>query len=266
MSGASASIGVFDSGVGGLSVVASIRSLLPAESLLYVADSAHCPYGDKDAGVLRERALAIAEFLIGNGCKAIVVACNTATLATVAMLRERFAIPVVGIEPAVKPAAAVTRSGVIGVLATAATLRSSQYAELCDRYASGISVLQEACPGWVEAVEQSFLDGPEINALVERHVGPLLARGADTLVLGCTHYAFLRTPIERIAGPNVAVLDTSDPVARELRRRLEKHGIMNVAETSAPRHRFFTSGDPRLVDVFVRRVWPAIARIESLQR
>jgi glutamate racemase len=262
MSGSVAPIGVFDSGLGGLSVVASIRSLLPDESLLYVADSAHCPYGDKDAEVLRERALAIAEFLLDQGCKGIVVACNTATMATIAMLRERVAVPVVGIEPAVKPAAAISRSGVIGVLATATTLRSEPYAELCARHASKLTILSEACPGWVEAVEQTLPDGPEIDALVERHIHPLLAGGADTLVLGCTHFEFLRAHIERLAGPTVRVVDTGEAVARQLRRRLEQHGILNLSGGATIQHRFFTSGETAVVEAFVGRVWPAIRRIE----
>jgi glutamate racemase len=262
MNGASAPIGVFDSGLGGLSVVASIRSLLPDESLIYVADSANCPYGDKDAEVHRERALAIAEFLLEHGCKAIVVACNTATLTTVDMLRKRFAMPVVGIEPAVKPAAAATRSGVIGVLATAATLRSEKFAELCERHASTLTVLSEACPGWVEAVEKGLHDSHETEALVELHLRPLLAAGADTLVLGCTHYAFLRAQIESIAGPSVSVIDTGEPVARQLRRRLEEQGILNLPGCAKNQHRFFTSGEVVAAEPFVRRVWSEIALIE----
>jgi glutamate racemase len=256
-------IGMFDSGIGGLSVLASVRNLLPGESLIYVADSAHCPYGDKDAELLRDRALGIAKFLVECRCKAIVVACNTATLATVRLLRRHTAVPVIGIEPAVKPAATLTRSGVIGVLATAATLRSRQYAELVERHAANLQVVGEACRGWVEAVEQACLDGPEIEALVERHVRPLLARGADTLVLGCTHYPFLRRPIERIAGPMVQVLDTGDPVARQLRRRLEEAGAV-AAGDPGPQHRFLTSGDPQSVAAFAHHVWPGAPRIERL--
>jgi glutamate racemase len=263
MNGSLAPIGIFDSGLGGLSVVGAIRGLLPNESLLYVADSAHCPYGEKDDDLLRQRAQLISEFLLEQGCKAIVIACNTATLATVAMLRQRIAVPVVGIEPAVKPGAARTRSGVIGVLATAGTLRSEQFAELCKRHATALTILGEACPGWVEAVEQASLDGPEIDALVARHIHPLLAGGADTLVLGCTHYAFLRAHIERIAGPNVSVLEPSDPVARQLRRRLEIDDMLNLAEVVTSRHRFFTTGEPALVEPFVRRVWPEIVQIEK---
>lgn len=257
-----APVGIFDSGLGGLSVVAPIRRLLPRESLIYVADSAHCPYGEKPADYLRERAVAISEFLMRQSCKAIVVACNTATVATVKLLRERFDIPVVGLEPAVKPAAAVTRSGVIGVLATTHTLESEQFGRLLERHAASLKVIGEACPGWVDAVEQGRLDGPETEALVERHVRPLLAGGADTLVLGCTHYPFLRTVIERIAGPAVAVLDTGEPVAHQLCRRLTEQGLL--AADGIPRHRFFTSGDPAAAVSFVRNAWPEIAHLETL--
>jgi glutamate racemase len=152
---------------------------------------------------------------------------------------------------------------VIGVLATAGTLRSEQFAELCKRHATALTILGEACPGWVEAVEQASLDGPEIDALVARHIHPLLAKGADTLVLGCTHYAFLRAQIEAIAGPNVSVLEPSEPVARQLRRRLEIDGILSLAQVATPQHRFFTSAAPSLAEPFVRRVWPEIVQIEK---
>ncbi len=256
-----APIGIFDSGIGGLSVVAPIRALLPDESLIYVADSAHCPYGEKADDYLRERAVAIAGLLLDLGCKAIVVACNTATVATVRMLRERLTIPVVGIEPAVKPAAAATRSGVIGVLATRATLRSDHYRDLLARHAADLRVLSEACPGWVEAVEQGRLDGPETEALVERHVRPLVAAGADTLVLGCTHFPFLRPLVERVAGPGIAVLDTGEPVARQLRRRLEEATLLSAAAAGVA-HRFLTSGDDAAVSAFARRIWPEIGVVE----
>jgi glutamate racemase len=249
-------------GLGGLSVVGPIRHLLPHESLVYVADSAHCPYGEKPAEFLRERAAAICEFLIGEGCKAIVVACNTATVATVGPLRKRYAVPVVGLEPAVKPAAIATRSGVIGVLATSHTLQSEQYGLLLERYARKLKVLGEPCPGWVDLVEQGQLDGPLTEALVERHVRPLLAGGADTLVLGCTHYPFLRPVIERLAGAAVTILDTGEPVARQLRRRLAETG--RLADTSSgTRHRFLTSGEPGTAEAFVRRAWPDIDVLET---
>ena len=252
-------IGIFDSGLGGLSVVEPIRRLLPDESLIYVADSAHCPYGNKPGDYLRRRARIIAEFLVDQGCKALVVACNTATAATVMMLRECHDLPVVGLEPAVKPAVGVTRKGVIGVLATSGTLQSEQFAALLRRHAASATVLAEACPGWVEAVERTQLQCPETEALVEQHVRPLLAKGADTLVLGCTHYPFLRPHIERIAGPEVTVIDTGEPVARQLQRRLNEQGLL--AGPARPSLSFYTSGDPSAATAFVRTVCPEVALI-----
>jgi glutamate racemase len=255
-------VGIFDSGLGGLSVVGPIRKLLPGESLLYVADSKHCPYGDKDEHFLRDRAAAIGDFLVDQGCKAIVVACNTASVASVGMMRERFKVPVVAVEPAVKPAAALTRSGVVGVLATRATLRSEQYAQLLARHAATLQVIGEACPGWVEAVERGELDSPATAAMVAERVDALLARGVDTLVLGCTHFPFLRPHVERAAGRAVTILDTGEPVARQLQRRLDAAGLLG--EAAGPvRHRFLASNVTPHIEGFVRRVWPDIAGIES---
>jgi glutamate racemase len=254
-------IGIFDSGLGGLSVVEPIRSLLPYESLIYVADSKHCPYGDKPEQFLRDRAIAIGDFLVGQGCKAIVVACNTASAASVGMMRERFKLPVVAVEPAVKPAAALTRSGVIGVLATRTTLHSEQYALLLARYAATLEVVGEVCPGWVEAVERGELDTTETAAMVAQRVHSLIARGVDTLVLGCTHFPFLREQVERAAGPEVTILDTGGAVARQLQRRLGEKGLLGGRADSV-QHRFLTSNRTDELEAFVRRVWPDIGPIE----
>jgi glutamate racemase len=215
-------IGVFDSGVGGLSVLRQIRGLLPSEDLIYVADSAHAPYGDKKDGFIATRSAAITEYLLAAGAKAIVVACNTATGAAIAALRARFEIPIVGMEPAIKPAAGTTRSGVVGVLATNGTLAGDKFANLLVRFGTDVKVLVQPCPGLVEQIERGDLDSAETRALLARYLAPLLQRGADTLVLGCTHYPFLRPLIEELAGPAVSVIDPSPAVARELRRRLEQ--------------------------------------------
>lgn len=220
--GAFSPVGVFDSGVGGLSVVREIRRLLPALDILYVSDSRFLPYGEKDEDFVRERSLRIADFLIRRGATAIVIACNTATAAAAESLRATLAVPVVGIEPAVKPASAATRSGIVGILATASMLQSRRYAELLSRHGGFVRVIGEPCPGLVERVEQGDLDGPVTLALLERHITPLLAAGADTLVLGCTHFPFLRPAIERLAGPSVSVVDPSDAVARRLAELLPK--------------------------------------------
>lgn len=255
----SAPIGVFDSGLGGLSVVRAIVELMPAESLLYVADTAHCPYGVRSVDYLRERALHISAWLQGEGAKAIVVACNTATVATIATLRENFALPIIGIEPAIRPAAANTRSGVIGVLATATTLGSAHLAALIERHTEYHEVVTSACPGWVEAVEAGDLDSAATQALVRASVQPLLDAGADTLVLGCTHFPFLRPLIEAVAGPGIHILETGLPVARQLQRQLLSRQLTALAGT--PAHRFLSSADPAPQAGFVRRHWPAVGEI-----
>jgi glutamate racemase len=220
-------IGVFDSGVGGLSVLREIRRELPHEDLLYVADSGHAPYGDKPAEFIEQRAFAIADFLVREGAKALVVACNTATGIAVDALRAHWTLPVVAIEPAIKPAAFLTRSGVVGVLATSQTIASARFARLVERHRGGATILAQPCPGLAEFVERGELSGPATRSLVARCVGPLLDKGADTLVLGCTHYPFVIDEIRAVAGPHVEIIDPSRPVARELRRRLEEAGLLS---------------------------------------
>jgi glutamate racemase len=247
-------IGVFDSGVGGLSVLREVRRELPFENLLYVADSGDAPYGDRPAAFVQHRARSIVEFLIGEGASAIVVACNTATAVAVDSLRSTFTLPIVAIEPAVKPAAATTRSGVVGVLATTNTLASAKFARLVEQYADGASVLTQAAPGLVERVESGELDGERTRALVERYVDPLLEEGADTLVLGCTHFPFLTPLIQEIAGPNVAVIDPAVAVARELRRRLTTAGVLSTSTTPGW-ERFWTSGPLEVIGPIMTRLW-----------
>lgn len=257
-----APIGVFDSGLGGLSVVRAITELMPSESLLYVADTAHCPYGQRSTDYLRERAMHISAWLQEQGAKALVVACNTATVATIATLRANFSLPIIGIEPAIRPAAANTKSGVIGVLATAATLGSAHLTALIERHTEYHEVVTSACPGWVEAVEAGNLDSPETQALVRSSVQPLLDAGADTLVLGCTHFPFLRAQIEAVAGPSVRVLETGMPVARQLQRQLQSHQL--VAPAGTPEHRFLSTLDPAPQAAFVRQYWPGAGSIAKI--
>jgi glutamate racemase len=249
-----APIGVFDSGVGGLSVLREIRRLLPAENLIYVADSAHVPYGEKSREFVEQRAVAITGFLAAQGAKAIVVACNTATSAAISTLRARFALPIVGVEPALKPAAEVTRSGVIGVLATRGTLSGEKLQQLRQRVAANVQVLAQSCEGWVEQVESGDLAGPEAKALVARHVLPLIERGADTLVLGCTHHPFLAPLIREVAGPGVHVIDPAPAVARELKRRMESENLLSAAQENG-RDYFLTTGDPQPVSRLITALW-----------
>lgn len=219
-------IGVFDSGVGGISVLKHIHALLPNEDLLYIADSANAPYGNKTPEFIRERAFVLSDFLIGQDAKALVVACNTATAAAIGAMRERYSIPIIGMEPAVKPAAAATKTGVIGVLATVGTLKSAQFAALLDNYGQGIKVVTEGCPGLVECIERGELEAPETRKLLEGYIKPLLDAGADTIVLGCTHYPFVKPLIQEIVGSKITLIDTGVAVARQVHKRLAERDLL----------------------------------------
>ena len=242
MNQSQAPIGVFDSGVGGLSVLREIRQLLPNETLLYVADSGHVPYGEKSPEYIRERCVLITEHLLAQGAKALVLACNTATAAAAAELRERYAdLPIIGMEPAVKPAAAATRSGVVGVLATTGTLKSAKFAALLDRFAADVRVITQPCPGLVEQIEAGELNSPRTRALLQGWVEPLLAEGCDTLILGCTHYPFLRPLLVELVPPSVTLIDTGAAVARQLQRLLTQHDMLATAPARATR--YWSSGN-----------------------
>ncbi|WP_268799595.1 glutamate racemase [Pseudomonas huanghezhanensis] len=238
-----APVGVFDSGVGGLSVLGEIRSLLPSESLLYVADCGHIPYGEKTPEFIRQRCVIIAEFFRTRGAKALVLACNTATVAGVADLRERYPEwPIVGMEPAVKPAAAATRTGVVGVLATTGTLQSAKFAALLDRFATDIQVVTQPCPGLVELIETGDLTSPLIRQLLHSYVEPLLEAGCDTIILGCTHYPFLKPLLREMIPASITLIDTGGAVARQLQRLL---GQRDMLASGPPQPtQFWTSGDP----------------------
>jgi len=257
-----APIGVFDSGVGGLSVLLHIREELPHENLLYVADSAHAPYGGKSPDEIRARSVALSEFLISRGAKALVVACNTATAAAISTLRERFDIPVIGMEPAVKPAVAATRNGVVGVLATTGTLQSARFAALLENHGQNVRVVTQGCPGLMECIERGELAAPETRDLLGRYLRPLLEQGADTIVLGCTHYPFLKPLIREIAGEGIVLIDTGAAVARQVRRRIEEAGLLSPAQAQGSRD-FWTSGDAARGRIVVERLWGP-AEVEPL--
>ena len=220
------SIGIFDSGVGGLSVWRQIRADLPGEALVYVADSGYAPYGGRSTEFVTRRALAITAFLHEQPIKALVVACNTATAAAIAALRDRYRLPIIGIEPALKPAVAMSRSGVVGILATEHTVRSDKFTALLDQHGHRARVMIQPCPGLADCVEQGDLDGSRPRALLAYYLEPLLAQQVDTLVLGCTHYPFLLPLIQQLAGPNVAILDPSPAVVRQLHRRLQAGNLL----------------------------------------
>ena len=243
-------IALFDSGLGGLSLLRELRGQLPAHDLAYVADSAHCPYGPKPGEFVRARSLAIGRALEREGARALVVACNSAVASgALEALRAELAIPVIGIEPGVKPAAALTQTGVVGVLATARTVESDRLASLVERYADGVEVVTQPCPGLVERVEVGLLDGPETRALVEYYIDPLLARGIDVLVLGSTHFPFLRKLIAEVA-PRVAIVDPGPAVARQVARVVVEHSIAEGTGSVV----YSTTGDPALVEPVLRRL------------
>jgi glutamate racemase len=256
---ADAPIGVFDSGVGGLSVLRHIRALLPQEHLIYFADSGYAPYGGRTEAYVVDRALAIAAFLVGKGVKALVVACNTATVAAIKAVRAHYPeLPVVGVEPGLKPGAAATRNGKVGVLATVRTLQGEKLLQLRDQIAAatGAQFLLQPCPGLVDLIEQGELDSPGVDALLAGFVAPLVAQGADTLVLGCTHYPFVQAAIERAVtaagGQDVKLIDTGDAVARQLARLLEGAGLQRPGSIGHPPmlHGYTTGGVDALASAF----------------
>ena len=225
-------IGIFDSGSGGLSVYRELVKLLPDEHYIFFADNAYCPYGEKAASFIQERARVITDILLGMGADLIVVACNTATAAAISTLRTEYPeVPIIGMEPAVKPAALGTKSGVIGVLATAGTLKGSKYLNTRGRFDDDVKIVEHVGQGFVELVENGILDGEEAEKVVWASVQPLLDEGADILVLGCTHYPFLAPVIQRIAGPGVKIIDPAPAVARQTRRVMKERGIP-VGDTS----------------------------------
>lgn len=220
-------IGIFDSGVGGLSIARSIKRLLPSENLLYVADLRFSPYGEKSEQLIQSRSDHIAAFLLKQKCKAIVVACNTATVNSISMLRENFDIPFIGVEPGIKPAALQSHSGVIGVLATEGTIKSASFQKLTRRFSNQVKIECQACPKLVELVECGKFSGEECIKIVSEYVLPLLSNGADHIVLGCTHYSFLTPVIEKVVEGRAVIVDTAEPVSLELDKRLTHLNLLN---------------------------------------
>jgi len=259
----SSPIGIFDSGIGGLSIAREVRSLLPNEHLLYVADSHHAPYGDKTDGAIFERMEAVTAFMVSRGAKAVVVACNTATTSAIDRLRARYDIPIVGVEPGVKPAVLATRSGVVGVLATPRTLQTQSFSALAARFASGVKIEVQPCPDLVARIEALHFDGEETAALLRQYLSPLLEKGADTLVLGCTHYHHLSSLISELAGPDITVISTEAAVAKEVGRRLEAAGLLAIGDDPGC-EAFWTSGPLDRFQRQVARLWGGEHEVFSL--
>jgi len=254
-------IGVFDSGVGGLSVLAHIHTLLANENLCYVADSAYMPYGCKPESMVEERSLKVTQFLAERPCKAIVVACNTATAAAIHKLRGMYDMPVIGMEPALKPAVGSSPAGLVGVLATSGTISSDKFKQLKLRYAKDAELIVQPCPGLVEEIEKGELGSERMLSLLGFYLKPLLECGVDTLVLGCTHYPFISPLIRRLVGESVTILDAGDAIARELYRQLELRSLLSLREEQGSLH-FWKSGDGS-ADLF-SRLWGKKVSVDQL--
>lgn len=252
-------IGIFDSGVGGLSVWRELLKILPGTRMIYVSDSAYCPYGPRPQKEIVSRAKAISAFLISEGADVIVVACNTATAASIEVLRDSFSIPFIGMEPAVKPAALNSRTGVIGVLATQGTFRGRLYNKTRKEYASGIEVIEQIGSGLVELVEQGRTRGDESAELISKYVIPMVQRGADHIVLGCTHYPFLKEEIARIAGDGVTIVDPAPAVAKHTFEMLEELGLKNSgALATEEQTMFYSTGSAQNLIRVARNIMPSI--------
>ncbi len=245
--GLGARIGVFDSGLGGLSVLKALRERLPQADLLYVADSAHAPYGERDEEFIAQRSEALCQFLLRQGVHTIVVACNTATAAAIHLLRAQYpGLPIVGVEPGVKPAVALSVNKRVGVLATPGTLASNKFKRLIDAHGQQALIVAQACPGLAREIERGLLDTPRLRDLIDGFCAPLRQAGVDTAVLGCTHYPFVAPLFKEALGGRVMIVDTADAVARHTARACEaRHGQLKASEP--PRTRLWTSGDPALL-------------------
>lgn len=261
-------IGIFDSGVGGLSVLRAVRQLLPAEPLLYLADQAHVPYGLRSLEEVRTFSEEITRYLLSQNAKLIVVACNTASAAALHHLRQSFpTVPFVGMEPAVKPAAEHTQTGVVGVLATPATFQGALYASVVERFANGVTLLQDTCPGLVKQIEAGHLDTPKTRRILQKALQPMLAQGIDTVVLGCTHYPFVIPLIKEIVGPSVRVIDPAPAVARQVARLLDAHALRRPeASSSAERTsiRFLTTSRAQALSALLPRLLGETAKAEEI--
>ena len=250
-----AKIGIFDSGAGGLSVFREIRKVLPAEQYIYYSDSANCPYGEKTVEFIIDRCRQITEFLLSKGAEIIVVACNTATAAAIKTLREEYPVRFIGMEPAIKPAAQITQSGTVGVLATTGTLRSEKYLRHKEKYASHIQIVEHVGDGFVELVENGITSGPEVEAVVSRSLKPLLDAGADTIVLGCTHYPFLSDVIIGLAGPERRLIDPAPAIAKRLIEVMDEEGITyGQASGKTCNVELETSGNPEILRKLYERL------------
>lgn len=258
-------IGIFDSGIGGLTVMAAIRQALPTERLLYFGDNAHVPYGPRSLEEVRRFSHGIARALLDRECKLVVIACNTASAAALTSLRDAFTnVPFVGMEPAVKPAVEHTHTGVVGVIATVATFQSALYASVVERFSQGVEVLHQPCPGLVKQIEAGEFDAPATEVMLRGWLEPMLARNIDALVLACTHYPIVRPLIERIVGPGVRVIDPAPAIARQVERLLHRDGLAAPNDASDG-STLWTSGDPGEFAAMVDRLGMRHGEVRAAQ-
>jgi glutamate racemase len=254
MRGQAGAVAIFDSGVGGLSVMNEVARVLPQEDILYFADTVHCPYGRRTHGEIQRLAQGIVAFLLSRGGKVIVVACNTASAAALRDLRETWRVPIVGMEPAVKPATERTNSRVVGVIATEVTFQGELFASLIERFATDIEVLTQTCPGLVDRVEAGLVAETGTKEMLRGYLRPMLDAGIDSLVLGCTHYPFLKPLIREIIGDEVQIIDPAPAVAWQTRRVLERGGLLSARGPG--RYTFYTTADPERFGRVVEKLTP----------
>jgi glutamate racemase len=245
-------IGIFDSGVGGISIWNELTQLLPFENTHYLSDSKNAPYGQKSKEQILQHCIKNTDFLIEKGCKIIVVACNTATTNAINILRKRYALPFVGIEPAIKPASLKTKSNSIGILATKGTLSSALFNETSKKYLKGIRVTEQIGDGLVALLEEGKLHHPEMEALLEKHLRPMLNKNIDCLVLGCTHYPFLISKIRKITGNTIEIIDSGTAVARQTQSVLKENQLLNTTNSKTTHH-LYSNGDPRILRRFPKK-------------
>lgn len=256
-------IGILDSGVGGLSIAQAIHKTLPAENLIYIADSKYAPYGDKTTAEINLRVSTLIELLKQKDIKALVIACNTATVNLIGQLRDKYSLPIIGVEPGVKPAVANTKSNKIAVLATERTIRSSAFLEFVERFSAHNKLMLTPCPKFVPLIEQAQIGTKSSKAAVEEYVRPLIDEGCDQIVLGCTHYPFLKQDIEQVANGQAQIIDTSQAVANQVKNVLLEHELLNQNQQEGLAQ-FFTTGDIDVAIPLFAKLWQRPVEVQAI--
>jgi glutamate racemase len=246
-------IGIFDSGIGGTSIWKEVVKLLPNENTIYLADSKNAPYGEKSTEEIIALSIKNTEYLISKGCKLIIVACNTATTNAIDYLRKNYSVPFIGIEPAIKPAALLSKTGAIGILATKGTLSSKLFEKTTKEYTRNITTIEQDGEGLVSLIEEGKLNSPELNNLLSKYLKPMLNFNIDHLVLGCTHYPYLIPQIKQIIGENITIIDSGEAVAKQSKAILEKHNLLSTSTTKS-HHQFYTNAELRVLKEILSEV------------